>query len=297
MMVSPCKRVKQEEDEDVVDLRLAESYSPLGLGVAKCMVILIVQSLSFNHRTSHAMCASLLLLDRICSPIKERIIDTNAIAWAVLSSFMASSSSATTTTHVMLIATWVVISSAHTLHGGIPLINSNPSISLLHGLRDTSSPLPIQEVIACIITSIMVTSSPSSAIFEELDSTSALRTIIYLFMSSMWSYTIVVMSVRKAPSGTGIAKATAVLTATRFMVVLYSPVTVIIPWASAISLWMLWICLRHSSMNNHPKKRNEVSFNQLGVHFTTTSDTHTHRTKSFFYHPIKKRWAYQKHLQ
>jgi hypothetical protein len=121
------------------------------------------------------------------------------------------------------------------------------------------------EVAACAFTTAMVTGIVSGgdaytpAGVQSMDSWDLaipLRVFAYFALSSLWSYTIIVIG-RKG-TGACVANVTSVLTATRFMLVFYIPIAFMIPWSLMICVWISWVSLRHTSMTNHPKKRNEV---------------------------------------
>ena len=252
---------------DLVDLRLAESYAPLCMCIAKCTLVFTIHSLPINGPVAHAICVSILIVDRISQLVKERIVDSNSMAWAVLCLFMTGQRGHG---HTLLFTCWLVMATIHTMYGGVPIIDSNPSTAFWPGLRDPlTNAIPMHEVAACAFTTAMVTGIVSggdgsdyiSAGVQSMDSWDLaipLRIFAYFALSSLWSYTIIVIGRKGCITGACVAKVTSVLTATRFMLVFYIPIAIMIPWSVVICVWISWVSLRHTSMTNHPKKRNEV---------------------------------------
>ena len=114
---------------DNVDLRLAESYTPLCICLVKCILVIFIHTviaIPSTYHIAHAICVSILVMDRVSRPIQERILDSNSMAWGVLCSFMTYPEKSSRNTSI-LYAIWIILASVHTLNGGVPMIHSNPS--------------------------------------------------------------------------------------------------------------------------------------------------------------------------
>lgn len=59
---------------------------------------------------------------------------------------------------------------------------------------------------------------------------------------------------KRGSTGAAIARVTSVLTATRFMVVFYTPLVVVACFTTSALCWMSWVWLRHASMHDPSKK-------------------------------------------
>ncbi len=114
---------------DNVDLKLAESYTPLCLCIIKCILVILIHFIISQASIAHAICASVLIIDRITQPILERIVDSNSMAWGVLCSYMTYTiPSKNTSKNVSVIfAVWIIMASVHIMNGGVPMVHSNPS--------------------------------------------------------------------------------------------------------------------------------------------------------------------------
>lgn len=270
----PCT----DGDAGAVDLRLAESYTPLCLCLIKCTLVVACHSL-LAPAQAHVLCISALALDRVCAHACERVVDTNAVAWGLLATFLMVSGATTPGAsaplhgahhhlphHVAaLFGLWMVLSSVHLLHGGVPGLHGTPSTAFLSGLREPcSAPLPRHEVIACILTAMamLVVCDPGirTVVFlRDMDGLSGglsgnsswdvvwcigARGAAYATLSCTWSYTIVVLSASRhgaASSGHSIARSTAVLTTTRSVV----PALLLLllpPSSSSPSFTCLFLC-------------------------------------------------------
>lgn len=245
---------------DNVDLRLAESYTPLCICMAKSTMVILIHTVFSNlPHVSHAISASLLILDRISQPIQERIVDSNSMAWAVLCSFMTYPEKSSRNLSV-LYAIWTVLASAHIMNGGVPMIHSNPSTPFWVGLRHHATPIPAQEIMACFVNAALIV---TIILLDPMEPTTqrwqgmGIRSSAYFILSSLWSYTVVVISRQNSASGTGIAKVSSVLTASRFMVTFYAPMVILVPWSVSLSVWMSWVCFRHTSSSIAKRKRDE----------------------------------------
>lgn len=254
---------------DNVDLRLAESYTPLCICLIKCMTVIFTHTVVATPSTyhiAHAICVSILLMDHISQPIRERIVHSNSMAWGVLCSFMTYPEKSTRNTSV-LYAIWVITASVHILYGGVPMVHSNPSTPFWPGLRHHATPIPIQELAACGMTCTMIICIMMLSWSNENEIPTqtikwqgiGLKTFCYLVLSSLWSYTIVIISRKGSASGMGIAKVTSILTTTRFIVVFYAPMVLTVSWSILLVVWMTWVCIRHVSMSNSKggKRRND----------------------------------------
>lgn len=297
--------------DDTVDLRLAESYTPLCMCAAKCAVVCILHttltggsndsssitaSVSDGSMRAHLASATLLVLDALVIPYRETIVNTNAVAWAILIAFMSSSSmlplvspiaaplmvdggrqqqllqsqqrafeptsllpsttplqNPTTTesspsSSILAFITllWCVVATAHMTYGGVPLVHSNPSMAFWPAVmmkkpaREAFAlpgKLSPREAVACILTTLMVATTCDHRwhhnfhtrrhwSHEDLMAGICFRSCAYAILSCMWSYTVVALTRPNSSSGSHVAMTTAVLTATRFMPILYMPSSV-----------------------------------------------------------------------
>lgn len=338
-----------------MDLRLAESYTPLCMCAAKCAVVCILHttlggatvtgggndpsSVSDGSMRAHLASATLLILDALVIPYRESIVNTNAVAWAILIAFMSSSSMlplvhvsgtaaspiampmmvvdggrqqqllqmqqkafepTTTPQHnptttepspssspllAFMTLLWCVMATAHMTYGGVPLVHSNPSMAFWPAVmmkKSTMLPgrLPPREVVACILTTLMVATTcdhrwhhnlhdrhhrrQEPTPHEDLMAGTCFRSCTYAILSCMWSYTVVALTRPNSSSGSHVAMTTSVLTATRFMPILYmpSPAAAAV-WGVAVASWIAWVCSRHMGLSSHPKKHDEDDYHRV----------------------------------
>lgn len=290
--------------DGLVDLRLAESYIPLWLCMVKAAAVVAVHT-ALQPTRAHVLCVSLLTIDRVgascCGCISsscgfagcrggERIVDSNAVAWAVLCAFLVllntgleenvEEGSVTTPVYMsFMFGLWTMLSAAHLTNGGIPLLQdgSPPATAFMPGLRHPSEPLPVSEVLACTATAVAVTvmcdAAARNALILPISGSGAgygaaaqtsytatvafavgIRACAYIALSCAWSYMVVLLSGRRGATGPATARATAVLTATRFMVVFYTPLPVVASFSACTLAWMSWIWFRQVSMHSSSKK-------------------------------------------
>jgi hypothetical protein len=254
-------------DSDVVDLRLAESYAPILICIFKCCAVILVHLISpLQPVKAHVISATLLILDRVSRWNIERIIDTNAITWGCLCCFILStvdvqglnanvnsSNDDPYFKSVFFSLSWTLFASLHLLQGGFSMrkgftANGWGKMSFQAGLRLPNTPLPKNEIVACVVTGLMVIMVCDPLIKAHLHSqvvVVAARTFMYIVLSSLWSYSVVVLNSKKKVSGSFVAQSTSILTATRFMCVFYVPMKVAIVWSTLSSFWMLWVGMRH----------------------------------------------------
>lgn len=282
-MINNPKNQLISQNHDPVDLRLAESYMPLCSCVAKCGLVILLH-FAFPPMRAHVFCVSLLVIDRVSKAYPERIMDTNAVAWVVLCAFLMLLNNEELAATIIprqslpmhttvLFALWLMGSTMHVLNWGSGTItkSKNPSMAFVSGLRAPHTPLPRNEVIACIMTAVAITMVCDTAWFGHpppppvvqtpatIIAGIGISTCVYVTLSSTWSYTVVLLGGVNNAGGGGrtVAKNTAVLTTTRFMVVFYVPVTFMVPWSCIIMAWMVWVCMRYQSMHSHPKKKDD----------------------------------------
>jgi hypothetical protein len=250
-------------ESDVVDLRLAESYAPILICIFKCCTVILVHLISpLQPVKAHVISAMLLILDRVSKWNIERIIDTNAITWGCLCCFILSMQDLNANVNfdydpyfksVFFSLSWTSFASLHLLQGGFSMrkgfaANGWGKMSFQAGLRLPNTPLPKNEIAACIVTGVMVIMVCDPLIKAHMHSqvvVVAARTFMYIVLSSLWSYSVVVLNSKKKVSGPFVAQSTSILTATRFMCVFYVPMKVAIVWSVSSSFWMLWVGMRH----------------------------------------------------
>jgi hypothetical protein len=131
-----------------------------------------------------------------------------------------------------------------------------------------------REAVACILTTLMVATtcdhrwhhnfhSRHRWSHEDLMAGTCFRSCAYAILSCMWSYTVVALTRPNSSSGSHVATTTSVLTATRFMPILYMPSSVAAGiWGIAVASWIAWVCTRHVGLSSHPKKRDEDDYHR-----------------------------------
>ena len=125
-----------------------------------------------------------------------------------------------------------------------------------------------KEIGYCIITGITVVSvcAPDIMCISEwtgLNRTFWTRTIIYMVLSCMWPYCVVVILGTVKSHGESLANCTGVLTTTRFIIVFFAPLWIVWPWSVLMCMWMAWVTMRHQSMQMHPKRFNEDALEHI----------------------------------
>ena len=259
---------------DPVDLKLAESYAPLCYCILKCCLVLGCHAV-LRGDVAHTICAAMLALDRVCNHANERVVDTNTVSWGVLSSFLTLSSGmplagGEVAPHIpshasIVFSIMVVASSLHLIHNGTPFINSNPAMAFAAGVGASGAGggMPRREWAACIVTamvSVLVCDRDVQRGVFGRDAGAmmwmSLRSMCYVLLSCMWAYTVVLLGARSSAST--LARVTPPLTATRFLVVMYTPTRVSLPLSCLMGSWMIWVCLRHRSRQGHPKRSEEM---------------------------------------
>lgn len=145
------------DQQDQVDLRLAESYIPLSLCIVKCILVVLL-STTLPCPMAHVLCGTVLVIDKVSKIHLERTVNSNSVAWGVLCAFLLlfdgkvdkvldtplqhetvkSIQLASTTSYMVptvFFLTWVTLASYITTEFYLPLIhNGNPSIAFLSSL-------------------------------------------------------------------------------------------------------------------------------------------------------------------
>jgi hypothetical protein len=162
--------------DDAVDLRLAESYIPVCLAIAKSGCIVALHAFLGDPRRAHAFTFAGLVLDRVAGNAQERIVDSNAVAWGVAAAFLMLVNSSMPTmdadhdgvtvpleahipgTVALLFAVWLLASTVHITHGYAPILyGGSTAVTFCSAFRPAGTPLPHSEVLALAFSALAST--------------------------------------------------------------------------------------------------------------------------------------------